>query len=108
MVRVRLPTSMTVCAKGNRSPSALAGIPFSVKDLFDLSGEVTTAGSIVLRDAPAAARDAAAIASLKSAGLVVLGRTNMTEFAYSGVGLNPHYGTPRSVFDRKTGRIPGG
>jgi len=94
--------------KRNRSPSALAGIPFSVKDLFDLSGEVTTAGSIVLRDAPAAARDAAAIASLKSAGLVVLGRTNMTEFAYSGVGLNPHYGTPRSVFDRKTGRIPGG
>ena len=57
---------------------------------------------------PPALADAPAIAALKSAGLVVLGRTNMTEFAYSGVGLNPHYGTPRSAFDRKTGRIPGG
>ena len=79
-----------------------------MKDLFDLAGEVTTAGSKVLKDAAPALVDAPAIAALKSAGLVVLGRTNMTEFAYSGVGLNPHYGTPRSAFDRKTGRIPGG
>ena len=92
----------------NREPSPFAGIPFSVKDLFDLAGEVTTAGSKVLKDAAPALVDAPAIAALKSAGLVVLGRTNMTEFAYSGVGLNPHYGTPRSAFDRKTGRIPGG
>ena len=92
----------------NRQPSPLAGIPISVKDLFDLAGEVTTAGSRVLKDAAAAPADAPAIAALKAAGMVVLGRTNMTEFAYSGVGLNPHYGTPRSVFDRKTGRIPGG
>ena len=92
----------------NRQPSAFAGIPFSVKDLFDLAGEVTTAGSKVLRDAAPARADAPAIAALKAAGLVVLGRTNMTEFAYSGVGLNPHYGTPKSAFDRKTGRIPGG
>ena len=91
-----------------RAPSLLAGIPISVKDLFDLAGEVTTAGSKVLRDAAPALADAPAIAVLKSAGMVVLGRTNMTEFAYSGVGLNPHYGTPRAVFDRKTGRIPGG
>ncbi len=89
-------------------PSQFAGIPISVKDLFDLAGEVTTAGSKVLRDAAPARADAPAIAALKSAGMVVLGRTNMTEFAYSGVGLNPHYGTPRSAFDRKTGRIPGG
>ncbi|MDO8353172.1 MAG: amidase family protein, partial [Aestuariivirga sp.] len=92
----------------NRQPSPFAGIPISVKDLFDLAGEVTTAGSKVLKDAAPALVDAPAIAHLKSAGLVVLGRTNMTEFAYSGVGLNPHYGTPRSAFDRKTGRIPGG
>jgi aspartyl-tRNA(Asn)/glutamyl-tRNA(Gln) amidotransferase subunit A len=92
----------------NRQPSPFAGIPISVKDLFDLAGEVTTAGSKVLKDAAPALADAPAIAALKSAGLVVLGRTNMTEFAYSGVGLNPHYGTPRSPWDRKTGRIPGG
>ena len=71
----------------NRQPSLLAGIPISVKDLFDLAGEVTTAGSKVLKDAAPALVDAPAIAALKSAGLVVLGRTNMTEFAYSGVGL---------------------
>jgi aspartyl-tRNA(Asn)/glutamyl-tRNA(Gln) amidotransferase subunit A len=92
----------------NRAPSAFAGIPISVKDLFDLAGEVTTAGSKVLKDAAPATADAPAIAALKSAGMVVLGRTNMTEFVYSGVGLNPHYGTPRSAYDRKTGRIPGG
>ena len=91
-----------------RAPSSFAGIPISVKDLFDLAGEVTTAGSMVLKDSAPALVDAPAIAALKSAGMVVLGRTNMTEFAYSGVGLNPHYGTPRSAFDRKTGRIPGG
>lgn len=92
----------------NRVPSPLAGIPISVKDLFDLAGEVTTAGSVVLKDSAPAAADAPAIAALKSAGMVVMGRTNMTEFAYSGVGLNPHYGTPLSAYDRKTGRIPGG
>ncbi len=92
----------------NRQPSQFAGIPISVKDLFDLAGEVTTAGSKVLKDAAPAVTDALAIAALKSAGFVVMGRTNMTEFAYSGVGLNPHYGTPRSSYDRKTGRIPGG
>ena len=92
----------------NRQPSPFAGLPISVKDLFDLAGEVTTAGSVVLKNSASALADAPAIAALKSAGMVVMGRTNMTEFAYSGVGLNPHYGTPRSAFDRKTGRIPGG
>ncbi|MBL8895518.1 MAG: amidase [Rhizobiales bacterium] len=85
-----------------------AGIPFSVKDLFDEAGEVTRAGSRVLAKAAPAKRDAAAIARLKHAGFIAIGRTNMTEFAYSGVGLNPHYGTPCSPWDRKTGRIPGG
>ena len=94
--------------KRGRQVSPLAGIPFSSKDIFDLAGEVTTAGSRVLRNAPPATADATAIARLKDKGMIVIGRTNMTEFAYSGVGLNPHYGTPRSPFDRATGRIPGG
>ncbi len=89
-------------------PSALAGIPVSVKDLFDMAGGVTRAGSRVLADAPPARRDAVVVARLKAAGLIIMGRTNMTEFAYSGVGLNPHYGTPRNPYDRQTGRIPGG
>jgi aspartyl-tRNA(Asn)/glutamyl-tRNA(Gln) amidotransferase subunit A len=89
-------------------PSPLAGLPISVKDLFDLAGEVTTAGSVLLKDAPPAIADAPAIARLRRAGAVIIGRTNMTEFAYSGLGLNPHYGTPRNPWDRKTGRIPGG
>jgi aspartyl-tRNA(Asn)/glutamyl-tRNA(Gln) amidotransferase subunit A len=91
-----------------RAPSPFAGIPISVKDLFDLAGEVTCAGSVILKEAPPATVDALAIARLKSYGFIVLGRTNMTEFAYSGVGLNPHYGTPLCVYDRATGRIPGG
>lgn len=86
----------------------LAGLPISVKDLFDVAGSVTTAGSIVLKDAPPAARDAAAVARLRAAGAVVLGTTNMTEFAFGGLGINPHYGTPPNPFDRRLGRIPGG
>jgi aspartyl-tRNA(Asn)/glutamyl-tRNA(Gln) amidotransferase subunit A len=87
--------------------SPLAGIPLSVKDLFDVSGQVTRAGSLVLEDAPAEA-DAPAVARLRAAGMVIVGRTNMTEFAFSGLGLNPHHGTPSSPWDRATGRIPGG
>jgi aspartyl-tRNA(Asn)/glutamyl-tRNA(Gln) amidotransferase subunit A len=90
------------------APSPWAGIPISVKDLFDRAGEVTRAGSMILADAPPARQTAPAIARLEAAGLVPIGRTNMTEFAYSGVGLNPHYGTPRNPFDRALGRIPGG
>lgn len=85
-----------------------AGIPVSIKDLFDIRGDVTTAGSKVLRNAPPAAQDAPAVARLRAAGFIVIGRTNMTEFAFSGLGLNPHYGTPLNVFDRAVGRIPGG
>jgi len=90
------------------APLPLCGIPVSVKDLFDVAGEPTLAGSVVLRGAAPAARDADAVARLRSAGAIVIGKTNMTEFAFSGLGLNPHYGTPRSPWDRATGRIPGG
>ncbi|HFC04199.1 MAG TPA: amidase [Rhizobiales bacterium] len=99
---------MDALRKAGRAPSPYAGIPFSAKDLFDQAGQVTTAGSMVLKGDAPAKRDAVAIGRLKQAGFVCLGRTNMTEFAYSGVGLNPHYGTPKSIHDRDTGRIPGG
>jgi aspartyl-tRNA(Asn)/glutamyl-tRNA(Gln) amidotransferase subunit A len=91
-----------------RAPSRFAGIPISVKDLFDLAGEVTCAGSVILKDASPATVDALAISRLRAYGFLILGRTNMTEFAYSGLGINPHYGTPLCIYDRATGRIPGG
>lgn len=94
--------------KSGGSPGPFAGIPVSVKDLFDIEGEVTRAGSVALSNAPRAIRDATAVARLRSAGFVIIGRTNMTEFAYSGLGINPHYGTPRNPWERKRGRIPGG
>ena len=88
--------------------SAVDGLPVSVKDLFDVAGDVTRAGSKVLTDAPAAAADAPVIARLRAVGAVIIGRTNMVEFAFGAVGTNPHYGTPKSPWDRKTGRVPGG
>ncbi|PTE00153.1 amidase [Pandoraea apista] len=88
--------------------SPLMGIPVSVKDLFDVAGQVTRAGSKVLSGAAPAQRDALAVARLRQAGAVIIGRTNMTEFAFSGLGLNPHYGTPRSPWQREAGHIAGG
>ena len=86
----------------------LGGIPISVKDLFDIRGLPTTAGSVALTDAPAAAQDAIVVERLRAAGAIIIGRTNMTEFAFSGLGLNPHYGTPANPFERRLRRIPGG
>jgi aspartyl-tRNA(Asn)/glutamyl-tRNA(Gln) amidotransferase subunit A len=91
----------------NKLP-ALAGIPVSIKDNFDEAGHVTRAGSTVLFHAPPASRDAAVVERLRAAGAILIGRTNMTEFAYSGLGINPHYGTPRNAFERDAARIPGG
>ncbi|MDB5643026.1 MAG: putative Glu-tRNA amidotransferase, partial [Hyphomicrobiales bacterium] len=100
--------AMDVLRAAGAAPSRYAGIPVSIKDLFDIAGEVTRAGSVVLKDAAPASQDAVAVARLKAAGFIVIGRTNMTEFAFSGVGINPHYGTPLNVWDRETGRVPGG
>src|SRR5437763_4815893 len=86
--------------------SPLAGLPVSIKDLFDVAGERTLAGSKALDDMPPAERDAPIVARLRAAGAVLVGRTNMTEFAFSGVGINPHYGTPGNPYDRRL--IPGG
>lgn len=86
--------------------SPLAGLPVSIKDLFDVRGQVTRAGSKALDGAAPAQADAPAVARLRAAGAVLIGRTNMSEFAFSGLGLNPHYGTPRTPFDPD--RISGG
>ncbi len=92
----------------NAAPSRFAGIPVSIKDLFDIKGQVTRAGSRALDDSAPAEADAPVVARLKRAGFVVIGRTNMTEFAYSGIGINPHYGTPKGAWDRSVGHVPGG
>lgn len=89
-----------------RSP--VDGLPVSVKDLFDVAGDVTRAGSKVLAGAAPARADAPAVARLRAAGAVIVGRSNMVEFAFGAVGTNPHYDTPRNPWDRKTGRVPGG
>jgi Asp-tRNA(Asn)/Glu-tRNA(Gln) amidotransferase A subunit family amidase len=86
----------------------LAGLPVSIKDLLDVAGETTLAGSVVLKDAAPAVADAPVVARLRRAGAAIIGKTNMTEFAFSGVGLNPHYGTPANPADTQTARIPGG
>ncbi|HEV8021555.1 MAG TPA: amidase [Candidatus Lustribacter sp.] len=88
--------------------SAIAGMPVSVKDLFDVAGSTTRAGSVVLDGAAPATADATIIGRLRRAGAVIVGKTNMTEFAYSGLGINPHFGTPLAPYDRATGRVPGG
>lgn len=86
----------------------LAGLPVSIKDLFDVQGQTTAAGSTVLANAPPAVADSAAIGRLRAAGAVLSGRTNMVEFAFSGVGINPHFGTPVNPADNRVERIPGG
>jgi aspartyl-tRNA(Asn)/glutamyl-tRNA(Gln) amidotransferase subunit A len=92
----------------HRVAGPLGGLPVSIKDLFDIAGERTTAGSVVLADAAPAHADSLAVARLRAAGVVLLGQTNLSEFAYSGLGLNPHYGTPCNPYDRGSQRIPGG
>ncbi len=94
--------------KAKAAPSPFAGIPVSIKDLFDIKGQVTRAGSRALEDSAPAEADATVVARLRRAGFIVIGRTNMTEFAYSGIGINPHYGTPKSAWNRSVGHVPGG
>jgi len=105
--RAQAQAADTLRAAGLRR-SPVDGLPISIKDLFDYRGSITRGGSKVLNGAPAATSNAVVVQRLLNAGAVIVGRTNMTEFAYSGLGLNPHYGTPRNPWDRATGRIPGG
>lgn len=95
-----------LAADAERQP--LAGLAVSVKDLFDMRGQTSRAGSVVLADGPPADQDAVAVARLRAAGAAFIGRTNMTEFAFSGVGVNPHYGTPANAATTDVPRIPGG
>ncbi len=92
--------------KAGLVPGLLAGIPVSIKNLCDVAGETTLSGSKALDDAPPAKADAPVVARLRAAGAVIVGSTNMSEFAFTGVGANPHYGTPGNPADRS--RVPGG
>ena len=94
-----------VLRKAGIVASPLSGIPVSIKNLCNVAGEITLSGSRALDDAPPAEEDAPVVARLRAAGAVIVGSTNMSEFAFSGVGFNPHYGTPGNPADRK--RVPG-
>jgi aspartyl-tRNA(Asn)/glutamyl-tRNA(Gln) amidotransferase subunit A len=93
-------------AKYGHPLGPLDGRVVSIKDLFDVAGEPTTGGAKVYENAPPAKADAPVVRRLRAAGAVIVGKTNMTEFAFSGIGMNPHYGTPGNPADRK--RVPGG
>ncbi|MBT8437561.1 MAG: amidase [Gammaproteobacteria bacterium] len=106
---LNLAASIDRARQKSASQSPLAGIPIALKDLFNVRNEFTLAGSMVRKHyAQPEAQDAEVVAPLRAAGLLFLGRTNMSEFAFSGIGRNPHYGTPLSIWDRDTGRLPGG
>jgi Asp-tRNA(Asn)/Glu-tRNA(Gln) amidotransferase A subunit family amidase len=107
-VRTLFDAARAQAADAGAAGRPLAGLAVSVKDLFDIAGQPTPAGSSVLADAPPALADAAAVVRLVAAGAAVIGRTHMTEFAFSGVGINPHHGTPANPCDRAVARIPGG
>jgi len=94
--------------RSNAPLGPLDGVPVAWKDLFDLEGTTTTAGSEIYRSAPPAREDAVVVRNLAVAGMVSLGKVNLSEFAYSGLGLNPHFGTPRNPYDAKLHRVPGG
>ena len=105
-VRTLFDTAHTTVARPGIAELPLAGLAVSVKDLFDIAGQATPAGSTVLADAPAAVADSTAVARLRAAGGALIGRTNMVEFAFSGVGVNPHFGTPAAL-DARFGALPG-
>ena len=93
-------------ARASNHKLPLYGLTVSLKDLFNEAGKRTTAASKVLQDADPSRHDAEVVARLKAAGALIFGRTNMSEFAYSGVGMNPHHGTPGCIFDKAL--VPGG
>ncbi len=106
---ISLTYSIDRARKRGKQLPPLAGVPIALKDLFNVRNERTFAGSVVRKHyAEPEAADADVVAPLREAGLLFFGRTNMSEFAFSGIGKNPHYGTPLSVWDRETGRLPGG
>jgi Asp-tRNA(Asn)/Glu-tRNA(Gln) amidotransferase A subunit family amidase len=107
-LKTQFDEARAVSTRPGSAARPLAGLAVSVKDLFDIAGDTTSAGSAVLAQAPAAVADCPAVTRLRAAGGAILGRTNMTEFAFSGIGTNPHFGTPANPADPATPRIPGG
>lgn len=105
-VRLLADEARAHAASHTHTGRPLAGLAVSVKDLFDMQGHVSTAGSTALAGHPAALADCPAVARLRAAGGVVLGRTHMVEFAFSGVGTNPHFPTP-AAYDGRFGALPG-
>ena len=105
-VRTLFDSARTTVVQPDVQQLPLAGLAVSVKDLFDVQGQPTPAGSTVLAKAPCAQQDSPAVARLRAAGATLIGRTNMVEFAFSGVGVNPHYGTP-AAWDARSGALPG-
>jgi len=97
-----------VAASADARRLPLAGLAISVKDLFDVQGQITGAGSLTRADVAPAQQDCHAVARLRAAGGAIIGRTNMTEFAFSGIGINPHFGTPANAASRDEPLIPGG
>lgn len=94
--------------RNGRSRGLLDGMPIAWKDLFGFKGHPTTAGSVVLKEAAPEEQDADVVATLSAAGMVAIGRVNMSEFAFSGLGINPHYGTPHNPASTDVPRLPGG
>ncbi len=107
-IQTDFDTARAQAAAADPTRQPLAGLAVSVKDLFDVAGQVSRAGSVVLKDAAPAQADAVAVARLRAAGAALIGRSNMSEFAYSGVGVNPHYGTPANAAVTDLPRVPGG
>ncbi|MFT4242807.1 MAG: amidase [Acidovorax sp.] len=105
-LRTTFDAARATAAKPGVGRLPLAGLAVSVKDLFDIAGQPTPAGAAVLADAPPARADCPAVARLRAAGAAIVGRTNMVEFAFSGVGVNPHHGTP-AAWDARFGALPG-
>lgn len=93
-VHTSFDAARAVAIQAHTAQRPLAGAAASIKDLFDVCGQTSAAGSSVLADAPPAAQDSPAVARLRAAGACILGRTHMVEFAFSGVGTNPHCATP--------------
>lgn len=111
LTKKRAMSEASASAKRHRegkSLSPLDGVPMVHKDLVDLKGEITTAASDIYRNAPPAEADAPVAANMAKAGMVCLGKVNLTEFAYSGIGLNPHFGTPKNPHNKDVAHIPGG
>lgn len=110
--KVFLQTTFEEARATTRHPAIqrtpLTGLSVSIKDLFDVAGQITSAGSVACRDTPPALCDSPAVTRLRRAGGALMGRTNMVEFAFSGIGINPHFGTPSNVFSVDTPLIPGG